>query len=84
MFSLFSTSVSQPSGLCLRLSVGVWVVLRWGFASIGCWMLKSAEQQNWDPTWGQSCIGSTTIRFFGWAAGLALPPLNGRKRGKSV
>lgn len=81
-------SFSKASGgVFLSEWVGVGGVLFFGeggVASIPCWMVKSAAQQKCIPRWGESCMGSTTIRFFGWAAGLALWWLNGRKRGESV
>lgn len=81
-------------GNCSKASGGVFVS-EWvgaggfffgggGAASIPRWMVKSAAQQKCIPRWGESCMGSTTIRFFGWAAGLAPSWLNGRKRGESV
>lgn len=72
--------------VCLCLSGSVRVGFFWGggAASIPRWMVKSAAQQKCIPRWGESCMGSTTIRFFGWAAGLAPSWLNGRKRGESV
>lgn len=64
--------------------LGLMGVVEGGVASIPGRMVKSAAQQKCIPRWGESCMGSTTIRFFGWAAGLAPSELNGRKRGESV